>query len=86
MSTLSDNEFKRLMASLKDMSESMTRVESERELQKNVRDDICDELDIDKKVFTKLARTYHKKNFDDEVELNHQFETLYDKILTAKAK
>lgn len=62
------------------MSDSMLRVEAERSLQKEVKDDICEELDLNKKVFARLARTYHKKNYPEQVEENDQFEKLYEAI------
>jgi hypothetical protein len=73
---------KKLMNALKDMSASMTRVEAERDLQKNVKKDICDELDLNKKVFAKLAKTYHKQNFSEEVQTHEEFETLYEDVTT----
>jgi len=74
---LTPNELLKLEAALKDMSTSMTRVEAERDLQKNVIGDICEELNLNKKVFRKLAKTYHKQNFADEVASHQEFEKLY---------
>lgn len=71
---------KKLVDALKEMSSSMTRVEAERDLQKNLRKDICDELDLNKKVFSKLARTYHKQNFSEEQEVHEKFENLYESV------
>ena len=75
----------KLEGALKDMSASMTRVEAERDLQKNVIGDICEELDLNKKVFRKLAKTYHKQNFDQEVATHEEFEQLYETV-TNKTK
>lgn len=71
---------KKLIDALKEMSASMTRVDAERDLQKNVRKDICEELDLNKKVFSKLAKTYHKNNFPEEQEVHEEFETLYTSV------
>jgi hypothetical protein len=70
----------KLEGALKDMSASMARVEAERDLQKNVIGDICEELDLNKKVFRKLAKTYHKQNFDQEVATHEEFEQLYETV------
>jgi hypothetical protein len=59
----------------------MLRVEAERQLQKDVRNDICEELDLNKKVFTRLARTYHKQNYTEEVEINEEFEKIYEGVI-----
>lgn len=78
--SFSPAEAKKLINALKDMSASMTRVEAERDLQKNIRKDICDELDLNKKVFGKLAKTYHKNNFPEEQQVHEEFETLYESV------
>jgi archaellum component FlaC len=80
LENLDPKDLDKLMGALKDMSNSMLRMDAERSLQKEVRNDICEELDLNKKVFTKLARTYHKQNFSEEVELHHQFEKIYEVI------
>ena len=78
--TMGPNDKVKLMGALKDFSTSLTRVEAERDLQKNIKDDICKELDLNKKLFTKLAKTYHKQNFSEEIQLNEEFETLYQEV------
>jgi hypothetical protein len=79
---LSPENKKKLEGALKDMSASMARVEAERDLQKNVKKDICEELDLNKKVFSKLAKVYHKQNYADEVATHDEFEELYENITT----
>lgn len=78
--TLGPNDKLKLTAALKEMSMSMTRVDAEKDLQKNIKNDVCKELDLSKKVFSKLAKTYHKQNFHDEVEAHHTFEQLYEAV------
>ena len=70
----------KLLDALKDISASMSRVEAERDLIKTAKDDICDELQLNRKVLNKLARTYHKGNFSEEVELHKDFESLYETV------
>ena len=77
---LTPNDRLKLEGALKDMSASISRVEAERDLQKNVIGDICEELDLNKKVFRKLAKVYHKQNFDQEVATHQEFEQLYEEI------
>lgn len=74
----------KLLEALKEISSSMTRVEAERDLIKNTKDDICDELQLNRKVLNKLARTYHKGNFNEEVELHKDFESLYETVTNKK--
>ena len=80
--TLGPEDTKKLMNALRETSNSMTFVEAQRSLQKEIRNDICDALNLNKKVFTKLARTYHKQNFSEEVELHQEYEKIYEVIQT----
>lgn len=77
---LTPQDKKKLEHALKDMSASMARQSAERDLQKNVITDICEELDLNKKVFRKLAKVYHKQNFADEVATHQEFEKLYENV------
>jgi len=74
----------KLLQSLRELSASMTRVEAERDLIKNIKDNICEELQLNRKVLNKLARTYHKGNFSEEQEINKNFETLYETVTNPK--
>lgn len=80
LSKLDANQKLKMVGYLKDFSTSLTRVEAERDLQKNLKSDVCEEFDISKKVFTKLAKTYHKQNFADEVASHQEFEKLYEEV------
>jgi hypothetical protein len=70
----------KLLGALKDISTSMTRMEAERDLLKTIKNDICTDLELNRKVLNKLARTYHKGNFNEEVEMHKDFETLYETV------
>jgi hypothetical protein len=80
LANMNPNDKLKLIGALKDMSISLTRMDAERDLQKNIKNDICKDLDLNKKVFTKLAKTFHKQNFSEEVELHKQYEDLYEGI------
>ena len=80
LSKLDPNQKLKLVGYLKDFSTSLTRVEAERDLQKVLKSDACEEFDISKKIFTKLAKTYHKQNFADEVADHQEFEKLYEEV------
>ena len=82
---LTPNDRLKLEGALKDMSTSMARQDAERDLQKNVIADICEELDLNKKVFRKLAKVYHKQNFDQEVATHQEFEKLYETVTAKKS-
>ena len=80
LSKLDANQKLKLLGYLKDFSTSLTRVEAERDLQKNLKGDVTEEFDISKKVFTKLAKVYHKQNFADEEASHQEFENLYEEV------
>jgi hypothetical protein len=65
---------------LEEISKSMTRIEAERDLIKEATKFICEEHELSKKTFRKLAKTYHKRNFSMEVADNDEFETMYETV------
>lgn len=65
---------------MKEISDSMTRIEAERELIKTAINDICEEQNLSKKTFRKMVKVYHKQNFQQEVQSHEEFEQLYETI------
>ena len=65
---------------MKEISNSMTRIEGERDLIKTAINDICEEQNLNKKTFRRMAKVYHKQNFRQEIEEQQEFETLYETI------
>jgi hypothetical protein len=63
-----------------ELSASMARTEGEREFIKETINNICDEYEMSKKTFRKLAKVYHKQNFSKEVAENEEFETMYEQL------
>ena len=70
----------KLLKAIKDIDVSMTTIDAARDTIKNIKNEICEELDLKTKVVAKLARTYHKGNFGEEQELSAEFEQLYESI------
>jgi regulator of replication initiation timing len=71
---------KAIYDSMKEISNSMTRIEAERDLIKNAINDICEEQNLSKKTFRKMVKVYHKQNFQQEVQSNEEFEQMYETI------
>ena len=63
-----------------ELSASMARSEGEREFIKEAINNICEEYEMSKKTFRKLAKVYHKQNFSKEVAENEEFETMYEQL------
>lgn len=68
-------------AAVSEMSASMTRVEAERDLMKEITKRMHEDHSISKKAFKKLARAHHKQSFNKETEEYDEFSTLYDTVL-----
>ena len=66
--------------SLVEISDSYTRMEAEKDLIKDIVTDVCEQYQLSKKTFRKLARTYHKQNFSKEVAEHEEFEEMYETL------
>ena len=71
---------KAILDCMKELSASMTRTEGEREFQREAIKELCDNLELSKKTFRRMARVYHKQNFSLELEEHEEFETMYQTI------
>ena len=56
-------------------------MEAERDLIKEAVKDICDKLQLPKRVVNKMVKVYHKQNFDEEVAVQDQFMELYNAVV-----
>lgn len=70
----------KVLGCLQEISNSLTRIESERDLIKEVLQKMQDEHEIPKKLSRKLAKTYHKRNFDEEVAQQNDFVEVYETV------
>ena len=65
---------------LDELSNSMTRIAGERDYIKEAVNEICEEYEMSKKTFRKLAKTYHKQNYSLEVAEHEEFELMYEQL------
>ena len=77
---MTDDEKETLLTAVKEISASMTRVAGERDFVKETSKSVCEELQLDKKVFKKIVQTYYKQNLDEEKATFAEFETLYEEV------
>jgi len=63
-----------------ELSVSMLRIDGERDLIKEAINNCCEEYEMNKKTFRKLAKVYHKQNFSREVAEHEEFETMYEQL------
>jgi hypothetical protein len=71
-----------IINALKEWSNSAVRVEAEKDLQKNIIEDLSDKVDIEKKYLNKLATMYHKQNFAQFQQEREEIEELYESIVS----
>lgn len=72
----------KILRMVKEISDSMTRIESERDLIKETINDMSDQFQLNKKYIRKMAKVYHKQNFQQEKQETEEFETLYEQVTT----
>ncbi len=77
---LLEEDRKKLHNALVEASNSLTRIDAERDLIKNITNDTSKNFQIPKKTIKKLIRVYHKQNFSEEVATHEEFETLYETV------
>ena len=70
----------KVRAALGEISASMTRIEAEKDLIKEVVKKLSDETSIPKSVLIKSAKVYHKQNYKQQVEEYENFQQLYETL------
>jgi len=70
----------KILGMLQEISNSLTRVESERDLIKEILDRLQHECEIPKKLGRKLAKVYHKRSFEEEVAQQNDFVDMYEQV------
>jgi hypothetical protein len=67
-----------------EFSNSATRAEAEKDLQKNIIEDLADKVGVEKKYLSKLAAFYHKQNFATVQQEKEEIEELYESVMTTQ--
>ena len=64
-----------------EISNSMTRIDAEKDFQKAAIEDLSDEVGIDKKYLKRLANTYHRQNLVEVTTEADGLQSLYETCL-----
>ena len=64
---------KQIQTALQEMSNSMLRIEAEKELMKGIAEKVLEDCLVPKKDFNKLARIYHASNLAQEAAKSEEF-------------
>ena len=78
--TLSVEAKKAIKGLVGEVSGAMTRMEGERDFIKEAISAIAKDHDLDKKILSKMCKTYHKQRFHTEKQDNEQFENTYAEV------
>jgi len=78
---LLEEDKKKIKGALQEASNSLTRIDAERDLVKNIMNDTSKNFQIPKKTVKKLINVYHKQNFSEEVATHEEFESLYETVI-----
>jgi hypothetical protein len=76
---------KKVRECLVELSNSMLRIEAERDFQKEAIVRCSEESGLDKKLLRKLADTYHKGNLAEQQQNLENLETFWDSIVENKS-
>jgi hypothetical protein len=71
----------KLLNVLRECSGSLTRMEGEKDFIKEAVTNVCKDLQLPKRLVNRLVKVYHRQNFDEEVAVHEQFESLYETIV-----
>ena len=71
----------KLLKVIRECSDSLTRISGEREFVKEAVAEISKQLQLPKPVIKKMIKVYFKQNYDEEVAVQDQFETLYETVV-----
>lgn len=81
-SIITQDDRKKIQGALKEMSDSMTRVAAEKDLQKEIAEKMNEELNVGKAHFNKLARIYHASNLMEEAAKNEEFMEFAEAVMS----
>lgn len=74
---------KELRGVFQEISNSMTRMNAEKDYIKESINAASEKYQLNKKFLRKMAKVYHQNNFTDEVSDMEEFQTLYETIILA---
>lgn len=72
---------KALKGVLDELSNSMFRVKSEKDFQKEAIEDAAEKFQMNKRLLRKMAKVYHNNSFTDEVSEMEEFTQLYESVI-----
>ena len=78
---LSEPDKEKLYKIIKECSDSMARIDGEQDFIRESIAETAKKMELPKKLVSRLVKVYHKQNYDEEVAVHEQFETLYETVV-----
>jgi hypothetical protein len=78
---LSEPDKEKLFKVIRDCSDSLTRMAAEKDLVRESITETAKNMQLPKPLVARLVKVYHKQNYDEEVAVHEQFETLYETVV-----
>lgn len=78
---LSEPDKQKLLKVLRDCSDSLTRMDAEKDLLREAITETAKNMQLPKRLVGRLVKVFHKQNYDEEVAVHEQFETLYETVV-----
>lgn len=78
--TLTPEDKKKLEKAIQEMSNSMTRIDAEKDLMKDIIQETHDSLGVEKKYIRKLATIWHKQNVNEVKTETDEVMELYEEL------
>jgi len=78
--TLTPEDKKKLEKAIQEMSNSMTRIDAEKDLIKDIIQETHDSLGVEKKYIRKLATIWHKQNVNEVKTETDEIMELYEEL------
>jgi hypothetical protein len=76
----SAEDHRKILSAITEASDCLVRISAERDLIKDIADDISKKYNIPKKFVNRMIRTHHKSNFNEQIAEAETFETLYQTV------
>jgi len=80
--TLNPEDRKKFTKAIQELSNSMTRVDAEKDLMKDIIQETFDSIGVDKKYIRKIAAIYHKQNLTEVKTETDEVMELYDELFS----
>ena len=78
---LSEPDKEKLYKVIKECSDSMARIDGEQDFIRESIAETAKNMQLPKTLVSRLVKVYHKQNYDEEVAVHEQFETLYESVV-----